>query len=195
MPTTTPRTRRTTVGIALASVSVLGFGAALTTAAWTDDVWFAADASTSGIELYGAVGDTQPALVTTSWTDADTEPDAVTVPAPSFADLVPGETRAASIWLWNDSATDLTVALPSLNLTGDPLFDGNVTSPSAPASIGVFTDAAATTPYTSSTLPAGDTVNLFVVVRTPDWTSPADDAMEDVASAGVAIQFTGDTAP
>lgn len=191
---TTPR-RRLTAGIALASVTVLGFGAALTAANWSDDVWFTADASTTGIELYGAVGDAQPALVVASWTDADTEPDALTIPAPSFADLVPNETRAVSIWLWNDSAADLEVTLPSLNLTGDPLFDPTVTTPSAPASIGVFTDAAATTPYTASTVPAGSTVNLYVVVRTPDWTSPADDAMENVSSDGVAIQFTGTTAP
>lgn len=195
MEKTQSQKRRLTAGIALASVSVLGFGAALTTAAWTDNVWFAADANTTGIELYGAVSVAQPGLDVANWSDADTQPDAVTIPAPSFADLVPGETRAESIWLWNDSATDLAVSLPTLNLTGDPLFDGTVTAPSTPASIGVFTDAAATTPYTTTTLPAGDTVNLYVVVRTPDWVSPPDDAMENVASSGVAIQFNGDTAP
>lgn len=195
MEKTHAQKRRLTAGIALASVSVLGFGAALTTAAWTDNVWFAAEASTSGIELYGAVSVAQPALDVASWTDADTEPAAVTIPAPSFADLVPGETRAVSIWLWNDSAADLAVTLPALDVSGDPLFDATATTPSAPATIGVFTDAAATTPYTTSTLPAGDTVNLYVVVQTPDWVSPADDAMENVASSGVDIQFTGTTAP
>lgn len=195
MPAHPPQKRRLATGIALASVTVLGFGAALTTAAWTDDVWFTATADTAAIELYGAVSIAQPALVPASWVDADTEPTAVTIPTPAFADLAPSETRAVSIWLWNDSSADLAVSLPSLDLTGDPLFDGNETAPSTPATIGVFSDPSATVPFTTTTLGAGDTVNLYVVVRTPAWTSPTDDAMEDVASTGVAIQFTGETAP
>ncbi|MEL4318398.1 hypothetical protein WJX64_05230 [Leifsonia sp. YIM 134122] len=185
--------RRTIVAIALGSIAVLGFGAALTTAAWTDDVWFSAEADTASIDLYGAVADTQPALDVTNWEDADTEPDAITIPVDSFGDLMPGETRSVPIWLWNESTTDLSVSLPSLNLTGDPVFDGNVTDPSAPASIGVYTDAAGTTPYTTTTIPANGTVNLYVVVRTPEWVSPADDGMQGVASDGVAIQFGGTT--
>lgn len=185
--------RRLITAISLASVAVLGFGAAITTAAWTDNVWFTAEADTASIQLYGAVSDTQPALDIANWEDADTEPTAVTIPVASFAGLLPSETRAVSIWLWNDSTGDLSVSLPSLDLTGDPLFDPLVTTPSTPASIGVFTDAAATTPYTTTTIAAGDTLNLFVVVRTPNWVSPADDAMQGVASNGVALQFTGDT--
>ncbi|MET0843830.1 MAG: hypothetical protein ABWX76_07235 [Leifsonia flava] len=192
-PTQKTSKRRLITAISLASIAVLGFGAAITTAAWTDNVWFSAEADTASIELYGAVGDTQPALDVANWEDADTEPDAITIPVDSFGELLPDETRAVSIWLWNDSTGDLSVSLPSLNLTGDPLFDGLETDPSTPASIGVFTDAAGTTPYTTTTMAAGSTLNLYVVVRTPDWTSPADDAMQDVTSDGVAIQFAGDT--
>ena len=191
----TIRRRRLITGISLASIAVIGVGAAITTAAWTDNVWFNAEANTAGIELYGAVSDVEPALDVANWDDADTQPDAITVPIDSFDGLVPGETRAISIWLWNDSSVDLSVSLPALDLTGDPLFDGAVTAPSAPALVGVYTDAAGTTPYTTTTLAAGDTVNLFVVVETPDWTSPADDAMQNVDSDTVDIPFVGETAP
>ncbi len=186
-------TRRRITVIALASVAVLGFGAAITTAAWTDNVWFSAEADTATVELYGAVADAQPALDVANWQDADTEATAVAIPATAFESLTPSETRTVSIWLWNDSTTDLSVSLPTLDLTGDPLFDPTETAPSSPASIGVFTDAAGTTPYTATTLAAGATLNLYVVVRTPAWTSPADDAMQNVTSAGVSIPFTGTT--
>ncbi|GAA1825033.1 hypothetical protein [Agromyces salentinus] len=198
MSTRTPeqaRKRRLITGIALASVAVLGVGAAITTAAWTDDVWFSATANTSSIELYGALGDTAPALDPANWEEADDEGTAIVIPAASFADLVPEETRAVQIWLWNDSTVDLSVELATLTLTGNPLFDPSATAPSSPAAIGVFTDETGTTEYTTTVIPAGTTLGLWVVVQTPDWVSPDDDAMQDVDSPVVPLQFIGSTVP
>ncbi|KQM80721.1 hypothetical protein [Agromyces sp. Leaf222] len=198
MSTRTPeqaRKRRLITGISLAAVAVLGVGAAITTAAWTDNVWFSATANTSSIELLGAVGETEPAPGDAAWEEADEESTAVVIPAASFADLVPEETRAVQIWLWNDSTVDLSVELATLDLTGNPLFDPSLTTPSSPAAIGVFTDEAGTTAYTTTVIPAGDTLGLWVVVQTPDWVSPADDAMQDVTSPAVPLQFIGSTVP
>jgi len=198
MSTRTPeqaRKRRLITGITLASVAVLGVGAAITTAAWTDNVWFSATANTSSIELYGAVGDTAPALDPANWEEADEEVAAVVIPAASFADLVPEETRAVQIWLWNDSTVDLSVELATLDLTGNPLFDPNETTPSSPAAIGVFADETGATPYATTVIPAGETLGLWVVVQTPDWVSPDDDAMQNVTSPAVPLQFIGSTVP
>ncbi|ANJ25908.1 hypothetical protein [Agromyces aureus] len=196
MSTRTPeqsRKRRLITGISLASIAVLGVGAAITTAAWTDNVWFSATADTSTIELYGAVADTVPAPGDAAWEEADDQAAAIVVPADSFAGLVPQETRAVQIWLWNGSTTALSVELSALTLTGNLLFDPDETDPSTPASIGVFTDETGTTPYATTVIPANGTLGLWVVVKTPNWVSPADDAMQDVASPAVPLQFIGST--
>jgi len=54
MSTTDRRARRATLTkLALAAVAVLGVGAALTSAAWTDDAWFSAAATAGEVELEG----------------------------------------------------------------------------------------------------------------------------------------------
>ncbi len=45
--------KRPTLRLVLAGIAVLGIGAAITTAAWTDDVFFSATATASSFDLQG----------------------------------------------------------------------------------------------------------------------------------------------
>src|SRR4051812_5080499 len=81
--------------VAVAATLAGAFAAAPTVAAWTDDAWFSGSASAATVELQ-ASGDTPVTFV-----DADRLIEAVTVPASTFADLVPGEVRAYTLRLQN----------------------------------------------------------------------------------------------
>ena len=82
------RRRAAIVRFGLAGVAVLGVGAAATSAAWTDDAWFAGSASAvEKVELQASVDGGQ------TWYDADAEGDAVSIPADAFDNLNQKATR------------------------------------------------------------------------------------------------------
>lgn len=186
--TSTPvrRSRTTIVRLALASVAVLGVGAAITTAAWTDQAWFTAEASTAHVELYGAlaVDGVCPSADPDLYDEADDLAGAVqiTLASGSFAGLVPGDERAVGICLFNGATVPLSVSLGAPDLTDDPVFGG-----ADPADLEVQVAGAA---FATQTLAANTVLPLDVVVTTPD---PWSDEMQDQTSGVIELVFTGST--
>ena len=83
-------------------LSVLtGFGAAGTSAAWTDDAQFSGSASAATIELRGSSDGA-------TWSPADTAGTAVTLPA--VTGLTPDTPVRRTVHLWNASTVPLTLA-------------------------------------------------------------------------------------
>ena len=90
------RKRAAIVKFSLAGAAVLGIGAAATSALWTDDAWFAAEASavdpSTAIDLQGAYVGTTATPQDSDFATADDEPgtgtDFVTIPAEVFADAL-----------------------------------------------------------------------------------------------------------
>ena len=69
--------RRKVTKFALAGVAVLGVGAALTSAAWSDNVFFGGTTAAADFELQGW----NPDPVTPGWVNADTNALRITLPA------------------------------------------------------------------------------------------------------------------
>jgi hypothetical protein len=74
--------RRKVTKFALAGVAVLGVGAALTSAAWSDNVWFGGSTDAADFELQGWTG--------SAWANADTEAEGIVLPATAFNEIAPG---------------------------------------------------------------------------------------------------------
>ena len=158
MDTATNRSRRRTVAkFSLAGIAVLGIGAAVTSAAWTDDVWFTADAEAATFDLQGALDEAGP------WEDVgvdatpndDTDDVAIQIPATEFGDIIPGFDNTVTLWLLNAGTSDITLAAPAETLTG-VIFSG-----AAPADVTI--GALGTT-----TLAPGATTSFTVQLTTPD---------------------------
>ncbi|MDQ0373030.1 hypothetical protein [Cellulomonas humilata] len=130
------RARRVKIG--LAGLAVLGIGAALTSAAWTDVVFFDADVTTGNFNLQGAL------------------------PASQTAPVIPGTADAA--WEESDDITAITLNFGSVQVApGDPptVLTGYVRNDPASTWTG---DVTAIGLDPTSTLPAGITA---VVAFTP----------------------------
>jgi len=157
-PARTPdkRRRRTIAKFALAGVAVLGVGAALTSAAWTDDVFFAADATSGTFDLQGS-------LDGTNWFDVATVDDTATtpiqIPATAFANLAPNDSRVVTLHLQNAGSVPITLGAPVVTENG-PLFAD------AGANVGVTVGA-----YGAGTLAVGDATTFTVTLTAPDWTN------------------------
>jgi hypothetical protein len=86
--------KRTTLKLVLAGVAIVGVGAAVTTAVWTDNVFFSATATSSSFDLQGRAGtagawldvgipgdsDVTPIALTSAELDALSPEEVVTVP-------------------------------------------------------------------------------------------------------------------
>ena len=100
--------RRRKIKVGLAALAVLGVGAAATSAAWTDDVWFDATLVTQRFDLTGNVtADTVTTPPGTGWQDSPTS-DAITLHIP-VTTLEPGVPQTYHLWIRNDG--DLTADL------------------------------------------------------------------------------------
>ncbi len=87
--------RRPIVAFALATLAVGGVGAALTSAAWTDNVFFSAQADAATFDLQGS-------LDGTTWEQSDDKGAIqLVVPATQFAKLLPGESRTVTLHVKN----------------------------------------------------------------------------------------------
>ncbi|WP_122817939.1 hypothetical protein [Nocardioides pantholopis] len=165
------RRRGAIVRFGLATVAVLGVGAALTSATWTDDAWFAGSASAvENVELQASVdgGNT--------WYDADTVDNAVAIPADAFKNLNQGANETVRLELKNASSVPLNLGKGVLTTDGD-LFAG-----AAPANATVHDPA-------NVQLAPGETDAVILHVTTPDdW--PAD---YQGAEGTMTVQFTGES--
>lgn len=87
--------RRTVLAFTLAALAVGGIGAAATSAAWTDNVFFSAQAQAATFDLQGSVDGG------TTWKDSATGTPTssieLVIPASKLANLLPGETRTINL--------------------------------------------------------------------------------------------------
>lgn len=169
MSTTQPRARRKqhrVVKIALAGLALLGVGAAATSAAWTDDALFSVGATSAGVELQAR------ATTTGTWTDADATAVAV-VPSDVFANLLPGQTRTATLYLKNSGSTTLAVTSAVVTV-GEPLTG---TAPNATVSVAPVAN-----------LGAGLDTSVVLTVTTPaTW----DVSHQNKTGGTITVTFTG----
>jgi predicted ribosomally synthesized peptide with SipW-like signal peptide len=121
------RARRIKIG--LAALAVLGVGAALTSAAWTDVVFFDADVTTGNFNLEGALPADQAAPVAPTDDAAWLESDDETAIELSFDEIqfAANETVTVTGYVRNDPASTWTADLTSIAVdeTGLP---GGVTA-------------------------------------------------------------------
>ncbi|QAV70492.1 hypothetical protein ESZ53_08600 [Salinibacterium sp. UTAS2018] len=164
-PSLEPNARKasTIIRLALASVALVGIGAAATSAAWTAQTTLSASAKAASIELYGAlaVNGACPTAPGSPYVEADTAAGAVAITLASgeFAALKPDQKRTVAICLRNGGDLPLNVSLQPLAVSGNSVFGGT-----APAVLEVRTTSAA---FTSAVLAANSTLPLNVVVTTP----------------------------
>lgn len=144
--------RRPIVAFALATLAVGGVGAALTSAAWTDNVFFSAGADAATFNLQGS-------LDGKTFVESDNKDKIdLVVPAATFSKLLPGETRSVTLYVKNLGNVSAKLA-SSVEWSTATNF---VVKPDAAVS-----DLAATlTPATT----AGDTDAFTLTVKAPaDW--------------------------
>lgn len=144
--------RRKVTKFALAGVAVLGVGAALTSAAWTDNVWFGATASAGNVDLVGSADHGA------SWHQGDSSGASIQVDPSAFANLAPLESRVVTLSLRNDGSVPLVLedAVPSGTA---PLFGGN---PSDDLDVDVQ-------PLAGATIAPHAVVDFTLRVTAPDW--------------------------
>jgi hypothetical protein len=101
------------IRIGLAGLAVLGVGFAATSALWSDNVWFQGTATTSSFNLQGSVTDPSG---TPTWEESDDE-DAITLTIPAVEDLSPGATVDRTVWVRNDTDSDVAANLTAPTAT------------------------------------------------------------------------------
>jgi hypothetical protein len=156
--------RRKVTKFALAGVAVLGVGAALTSAAWTDNVWFGAAAAAGSVNLQGRVAGAP------DWTENATKATALTLPA-SLSDLGPGQTRSITLELKNSGTVDLALEAPLITGAG-ALFAGATPLIAVPADVtfGGYAESGAA----DGKLSSNETATFTVTVKTnPGWPNSA----------------------
>lgn len=163
--------RRTVTKLVLAAIAVLGIGAAVTVAAWTDDAWFTAEASTGEVELSGSIdGET--------FVPADEEGTLVIAldAEENLANLVPNETRSVPLWIRNDSTVDLEITLADFATDGALFDDEDVV-------VSILDDPL------GETLEPDEVHEFALQVVTPDW--EGEDGQNLLGS--IVVQVTGST--
>ncbi|KQP01166.1 hypothetical protein [Leifsonia sp. Leaf264] len=106
-----------TLRIALAGIAVLGVGAAITTAVWTDDVFFGATATASSFDLQGRQAGAP------TWGDQGLPGDDATIVLTSteLGNLSPSTTVTIPFELCNAGTADGTIETITDPVIGDPL--------------------------------------------------------------------------
>lgn len=112
------------VKIGLAALAVLGLGAALTSAAWEDEVFFTADIEAGEFNLQGAVPADQSAPVepTTGWLESD-DPAAIELDL-GTAQFAPDETTTLTGYVRLDPTSTWTGDLTTIELQDEVLPTG-----------------------------------------------------------------------
>src|SRR4051794_30064681 len=155
MSDTTPRSRRDALRLALAAVAVLGIGAAITTAVWTDNVFFSATSTASSYDLQGRAGTTGAWLDVGIPGDSDTTP--ITLTSTQLSALSPSMSFDVPFQLCNLGSTGGTITAVSAPVLGGPLFaapgvGGTVTATVTAPLVGAATpsDPTCATPVTGT---------------------------------------------
>lgn len=155
--------RRKVTKFALAGVAVLGVGAALTSAAWTDNVWFGATATAGNVNLQGRVAGSS------AWSEGAAQAGLITVPA-SLSNLGPGQSRSITLELQNAGTVDLTIDAPAITGTGPLFVGGTLIDTSTDVVFGGYTEGGTV----DGKLSAGETASFTVTVSTDStWPNSA----------------------
>lgn len=110
--------KRTILRLALAGVAVLGIGAAITTAVWTDNVFFTATATSSSFDLQGRSGTAGAWLDVGIPGDSDTVP--ITITGAGLDTISPSETVTVPFQLCNvGTSTGSITAVTAPTFAGD----------------------------------------------------------------------------
>ncbi|UUT35223.1 hypothetical protein [Microbacterium elymi] len=146
------RKRRPIIAGALALLAVGGIGAAVTSAAWTDNVFFSAPAQAATFNLQGS-------LDGGSWVESDNAGSIqLVVPAATFANMLPGQTRTVTLQVKNTGTANAALTATAAWTAGST-FTTAPTLTAAPAT-GTLTAAGG----------AGATTTVTLTVAAPaDW--------------------------
>lgn len=104
-----PSRRRTTTKFALAGIAVLGVGAAFTSAAWTDDVFFGGTAEAGEVELQGSTDNV-------NFVDGD-DANSIDLFIDDFV-IGPNSSETHRVWVMNDGDLAIRLATVEANGTG-----------------------------------------------------------------------------
>ena len=166
-PSTEPRERRRRRGVVflkfgLAGAALLGIAAAATSAAWTDNAWFSADAHAATVKVSASSDGTN-----FSYADTGNGGTAITFGATEFGQLNAGVTKTVTLYLRNDGTVPLTVSAVTTSGSGG-IFTADT---SVTTGTGGNPAAVTTNLPTSTTIPADHTpVPFTVTITTPsDW--------------------------
>ncbi|GAA2518551.1 hypothetical protein [Rarobacter incanus] len=164
------RKRRAIAKFGLAGVALLGIGAAMTSAAWTDDAWFTGNAEAATVELQGSL------QTGSGFIDADTSGGAVAIPTTAFKDINQGANKSVTLYLKNTGSVPVTLS----GGASDPTLSGAIFAGADPADVTVSAPA-------SATLAAGAETS-FTVTLTTDANWP--DTYQGTAGT-ITLHFTG----
>lgn len=162
--------RRTSsiVRIVLASIAVFGIGAAITTAVWTDDVFFSATGTVGSFDLQGAPLEPGNACAdVTTWSDVGLPGDeaVIEISTVNFEVLTPGEPAVAEFCLHNPGTFGGNLTVGPVTFTGAFLAGG--VAPLTTADAVVALDGA-------SIVAGGGRMHGTLTVTPPDtWTEAA----------------------
>lgn len=164
--------RRKVIKFALAGVAVLGVGAAVTSAAWSDDVFFYGSTNTAEFELEGYD------IATNTWLPADGAGSAITIPATELDNVSPDTADSVRLYVRNAGSVDIKLnTVPQLIGTGD-LFA--LPKPAALAWGGSYSDVL---------LSPGEQASFTVIVTGNSWINN-----EYLGLAGnVSVKVTGNS--
>lgn len=119
----TKRTKRSTaIRLSLAGIALVGIGAAATTAAWTDNVFFTATATTSTFNLQGSADGV-------NFAEGDGVAPSISIPiaATVFQGMTPGDTKTTTVTVKNVGALQATLDAPVAVGSGDLFAAGGLT--------------------------------------------------------------------
>ncbi len=136
----------------LALLAVGGIGAAATSAAWTDNVFYSATAQAATFDLQGS-------LDGTTWAQSDNSGSVqLVVPATTFANLLPGQSRTVTLQVKN-------VGTVGAALTASAAWAGGSTFTTAPT----LTVTPATGNLTATGAAGASTTITLTVAAPADW--------------------------
>lgn len=159
--------RRKITKFALAGVAVLGVGAALTSAAWSDSVFFATPSSAATFELEGY----NP--TTLGWEQADTNAPGVAIllPADAIDQVGPNISDSYTVRVRNAGNIPIALATPTSVVTG-ALFGGTLPAGVGFSAYSEFVGGVLQTP--NGVLAPGEEARVDVIVTgNSNWTGSA----------------------
>lgn len=146
----------------LAGAALLGIAAAATSAAWSDNAWFSANAASATVQLQGALGASPQSG---DWQNADdvSGAPAITVSSATLGALLPGDDVTFQLNVRNAGTTNLTLGTPAISLptTGDQIFATGIDATRAIVSVSSLS---------ATTLAPNATAYVTLEVKVPsDW--------------------------